>query len=74
MDKLPEVFSDVENTTMRLLESSKQEDYEKIVRAPWGEEMKLYDLLEAFYDHENYHRGQVYFIVNHFRGVPKFEE
>ncbi len=73
LERLQELSLSIEHDTVKLLDSP-NEAYEKTVRAPWGEEMKVFELLEAFYDHEQYHRGQVYLLLNLFRGVPKIIE
>lgn len=68
--RLKDISITIENESVRLLDSP-NEEFEKIVKAPWGEEMKVFELLEAFYVHEHYHRGQVLFILNFFRGIPE---
>ncbi|MFX1284650.1 MAG: DinB family protein [Promethearchaeota archaeon] len=70
LERLKELASTTEKETKILLDSPNAA-YEKKVQAPWGEEMKVYELLEAFYDHEQYHRGQVYLLLTYFRGLPK---
>jgi uncharacterized damage-inducible protein DinB len=70
LKRLKEIADSIEDETMKLLDSS-TETYEQLTQAPWGEEMKVFELLESYYDHENYHRGQVLFILNFFRGIPK---
>lgn len=68
--RLKDISIAIENESVRLLDAP-NEGFEKKVKAPWGEEMKVFELLEAFYIHEHYHRGQVLFILNFFRGIPK---
>ncbi|MFX0090800.1 MAG: DinB family protein [Candidatus Hodarchaeota archaeon] len=74
LNELKELFPPVENKSINFLKTASENDFEKIVEAPWGVKMPLYDLLEAFYVHEHYHRGQVHFIITNFRGPPNFEE
>ncbi|UCE13765.1 MAG: DinB family protein [Candidatus Heimdallarchaeota archaeon] len=66
---LKAIYNSVEEKTLKLI-ASPDRTYEKVVKAPWGEEMPISELLESFYDHENYHRGQIYLIINFFRDSP----
>ncbi|MFW9998160.1 MAG: DinB family protein [Candidatus Odinarchaeota archaeon] len=59
LKELKEAFPAVERKSLTLFKESVESDYEKVVKAPWGEEMTLHGLLEAFYLHEHYHRGRV---------------
>jgi len=70
LERLKELSLSIESETDKLLESSNIA-YEKMTTAPWGEEMKVFEFLEAFYTHEFYHQGQVFFILTFFRGIPK---
>jgi uncharacterized damage-inducible protein DinB len=70
LKRLKEIALSIENETIKLLDSPNQA-YEKRVKAPWGEEMKVFNLLEAFYTHEFYHLGQVYCLLTFFRGLPE---
>jgi len=69
LKRLKEIALSIESETVRNLDSS-DKAYEKKTKAPWGEEMKVFELLEAFYAHEFYHQGQVFFILTFFRGLP----
>lgn len=69
IERLKGILSSIENETVRYLDFP-NEAYEKQVKAPWGEKMNVFELLEAFYTHEFYHQGQVYFILTFFRGIP----
>ena len=71
LNKIIEDYESVEEGTLRLLNTT-SENYGKMTKAPWGEEMPVYKLLESFYDHDNYHRGQIYLIINLFRKIPDF--
>jgi uncharacterized damage-inducible protein DinB len=73
LERLKEISLSIENETVKYLDSP-NEAYEKKVKAPWGEEMKVFELLEAFYTHEFYHQGQVYCLLTLFRGLPKIIE
>ena len=70
VDRLKEIATSIEGETRKYLESP-IESYEKMVKAPWGEEMKVFELLESFYTHDFYHQGQVYSVLTYFRGIPK---
>ncbi|MFX0183468.1 MAG: DinB family protein [Candidatus Hodarchaeota archaeon] len=70
LDRLQELSVSIENETVKMLDSP-NEAYEKVVKAPWGEEMMVFKLLEAFYDHDQYHRGQLYLLITFFRGLPR---
>ena len=73
LDRLQELSLSIEKETVKLMDSP-NEAYEKVVKAPWGEEMMVFKLLEAFYDHDQYHRGQEYLLLTFFRGLPKIIE
>ncbi|MHA2362920.1 MAG: DinB family protein [Candidatus Hodarchaeales archaeon] len=68
---LKKFFPHVEVVTDELLREASDMDFDRPVKAPWGEKMKVVKLLEYFYDHENYHRGQIYWVINYFKGPPK---
>ncbi len=70
VEQLKEISQSIESETIKYLDFP-NESYEKMVKAPWGEEMKVFELLEAFYSHDFYHQGQVYFLLTYFRGIPK---
>lgn len=70
VERLKEISQPIEVETIKYLDFP-NESYEKKVKAPWGEEMKVFELLEAFYSHEFFHQGQVYFLLTYFRGIPK---
>ena len=53
-----------------LLREAADLDYERPVKSPFGK-MKAVKLLEYWYDHEMYHRGQIYMTLNFFKGPPK---
>jgi uncharacterized damage-inducible protein DinB len=67
---IQDISSRIKEKTLLYLNKSQEEEFLKKVKAPWGEEMTLFDLLEAFYTHEAYHRGQVHFLMN-FLGDPQ---
>ncbi|UCG03070.1 MAG: DinB family protein [Candidatus Heimdallarchaeota archaeon] len=64
LNDIKKLSIDIKAKTHRYFEDSKEEDFFKRVKAPWGEEMMFTDLLEAFYTHEAYHRGQVHYLMN----------
>ncbi len=70
IERLKEIFSSIENKTVKYLDSPNVA-YEKQVKAPWGEKMKVFELLEAFYTHEFYHQGQIFCLLTFFRGLPE---
>ena len=70
VDRLKEIATSIEGETRKYLDFP-NESYEKMVKAPWGEEMKVFELLESFYIHDFYHQGQVYSVLTYFRGIPK---
>ena len=69
LKRLKEIALSIESETVKFLDSS-DKAYEEKTKAPWGEEMKVFELLETFYTHEFYHQGQVFFILTYFRGLP----
>ena len=71
---LKEMFLEVEKESIEILEKLSEDDFEKIVKAPWGQELPYYDLLEVFFAHEHNHRGQVKFLITFYRGPPEFEQ
>lgn len=71
LEKIVSAFSKAEETTKILLNTD-DDQYEKIVKAPWGEKIPVYKLLESFNEHETYHRGQIFLLLNFFRGPPDF--
>lgn len=73
LECLREIATSLEKKSVKLLDSP-DKAYEKTARAPWGEEMNVCDLLEAYYTHEFYHQGQVYSLLTYFRGLPKVIE
>ncbi len=68
---LKKIFPPVQVVTDELLREASDMDFDRTVKAPWGEKMKVHKLLDYWYDHENYHRGQIYFVLNYFKGPPK---
>ena len=54
----------IQDQSQFYLENSKESDFHKKVKAPWGEEMPFTELLESFYIHEAYHRGQIHYLLN----------
>ena len=67
---LKKLFPPVAIVSEELLREAADMDYERPVKSPWGK-MKAVKLLEFWYDHEMYHRGQIYLTLNFFRGPPK---
>ena len=72
--ELKELFPTVEEKSLELLKNITEKELEMDVEAPWREKMSYYNLLEHFFVHENYHRGQVHFLITYYRGPPKFNE
>jgi uncharacterized damage-inducible protein DinB len=70
VERLKEIALSLEGDTRKYLDFP-NESYKKTVKAPWGEEMKVFELLESFYTHDFYHQGQVYSLLTYFRGIHK---
>ena len=70
LKELKKIFRPVEVVTDELIREASDMDFDRTVKSPWGEKMKVHKLLEYWYDHENYHRGQIYFVLNFFKGPP----
>lgn len=68
---LKKFFPSVQVVSEELLREASDMDFERNVKAPWGEKLKVRNLLEAWYDHEQYHKGQIYHVLNYFRGPPE---
>jgi uncharacterized damage-inducible protein DinB len=64
LNEIKNLSTYIQQQTQLYLKNSKENDFHKKVKAPWGEEMAFTDLLEAFYIHEAYHRGQVHYLLN----------
>ncbi|MFX1515617.1 MAG: DinB family protein [Promethearchaeota archaeon] len=64
LNEIKILSNNIQEKTQHYLNDSKEKDFIKEVRAPWGEELTFTDLLEAFYVHEAYHRGQVHYLMN----------
>ncbi len=73
LPELLDIFPAVESKSLQLLENATEKELQMIVEAPWKEKMSYHQLLEAFYAHEHYHRGQVHFLITYYRGPPKFQ-
>ena len=67
---LKKLFPPVQVVSEELLREAADLDYERPVKSPYGK-MKAVKLLEYWYDHEMYHRGQIYMTLNFFKGPPK---
>ncbi|WP_455140068.1 DinB family protein [Candidatus Hodarchaeum mangrovi] len=63
LEEIKEKFLVTEDFSEHILEAE-DSSYEKDTKAPWGEKMKIFQLLEEWYDHDNYHRGQIYYLIN----------
>ena len=70
IERLKGISLSIEADTGKYLDFP-NDSYEETVKAPWGEEMKVFELLESFYTHDFYHQGQVYSLLTYFRGIPK---
>jgi len=64
LNEIKVLSNNLQEKTQHYLNDSQEKDFQKRVKAPWGEEMTFTDLLEAFYIHEAYHRGQVHYLMN----------
>ena len=73
LPELLDIFPAVENKSLQLLENVTEKELQMIVEAPWKEQMSFHQLLEWFYAHEHYHRGQVHFLITYYRGPPTFQ-
>ena len=73
-EEIREIFPVVEKKSLEILDNLIEEDYKQLVKAPWGQELPYYDLLDVFFAHEHQHRGQVKFLITYFRGPPEFIE
>jgi uncharacterized damage-inducible protein DinB len=67
---LKKLFPPVQVVSEELLREAADLDYERPVKSPWGK-MKAVKLLDYWYDHEMYHRGQIYMTINLHKGPPK---
>jgi len=72
LEEIKEKFEMVEITSGRVLKTENS-NFERDTEAPWGEKMKIHQLLEEWYDHDNYHRGQIYCLIN-LNSKPSFTE
>lgn len=67
---LKKLFPPVQVVTEELLREAADLDYERTVKTSWGEKMKVVKLLDYWFEHEHYHRGQIYMTLTFFRGPP----
>jgi uncharacterized damage-inducible protein DinB len=71
LSDLKKLFPPVEVVTEELLREAADLDYERTVKTTWGEKMKVIKLLDYWYEHEHYHRGQIFWVITYFKGPPK---
>lgn len=69
---LKKMFPPVEVATEELLREAADMDFERTVKAPWGAKLRVFKLLNDWYDHEQYHRGQAYFVLHYFQGPTDY--
>lgn len=74
LDKIRNAFEEVQLVSKSIIDSLKEEDLMRQVKAPWGEMLEYWQMLDDLFDHDNFHRGQVIYLVTYFRGLPKFKE
>ncbi|MHA2504046.1 MAG: hypothetical protein ACXAE3_14395, partial [Candidatus Kariarchaeaceae archaeon] len=63
----------VQQTSVDLLLSITKEQLDAEAKAPWGEMVTVRYLIEDLFDHDQFHRGQVHFLITLLRGLPEFE-
>ena len=68
---LKKLFPPVQVVTEELIREAADLDFERTVKTTWGEKMKVIKLLDYWYEHEHYHRGQVFWVINFFSGPPE---
>lgn len=59
--------TEFEITTEEFLEISSEKKFKEKVKAPWGDELPFYELLTRYFEHEDYHRGQINLLLTYFK-------
>ncbi len=73
LEQIVQAFDEVQQTSVDLLLSITKEQLDAEAKAPWGEMVTVRYLIEDLFDHDQFHRGQVHFLITLLHGLPEFE-
>jgi uncharacterized damage-inducible protein DinB len=66
-EQLYELTKQIEKESKTYLKEMTEIELQKIVNAPWGEEMTFNELIHHCFEHEHNHRGQIQFLITYFQ-------
>ncbi len=71
-ERLISEFKEIQNHSILLLDTLTDAILDNFQKAPWGEILMIRDLITDLFDHDQFHRGQVHYLITYYRGLPQF--